>query len=98
VAEQLDLTSPVVIPQRSTAAWAVLEIHLVRRPPAVSVLIESNLGERIEVRTSSEAEGLALLSQLNTANLTIKSLQKRALEWCATKLGALTGTVSGTPD
>lgn len=98
MAEQLDLSSPVVIPQRSTSTWAVLEIHLLRRPPAVSVLIESNLGERLEVRTTSEPEALTLLSQLNTANLTVKSLQKRALEWCASKLGALAGTVSGTPE
>jgi hypothetical protein len=98
MAETLNLSSPIVVPERSTTSWSIVFIGLYRRPAAVVVHLESNIGTRMEVRTLTEEEGTALLTQLNTANLSIKSLQRRALEWCATKIAALGGSVSGVPD
>jgi hypothetical protein len=51
---------------------------------------------------AQRAGGVAvtLMRQLNKANGTIKSLDKRALEWFATQPEAvdLQGTITGTPD
>lgn len=98
MAEQLDLTTPQVQPEKTTTAYAIVFIGLYRRPPLVVVHLEGTNGERVEVRTESETEARTLLTTLNTANLSTRSLEKRALEWCATKRAALAGAVSGTPE
>lgn len=42
-------------------------------------------------------EAMAMIRQLNTANLSVKSLQKRVLEKLS-RDGIIPGTVTGTPD
>lgn len=98
MAEQLGLTAPEVKPQLTTANYKIAYIGLFVSPVAdVVVLLVGDNGERLEVRTANEAEALPLLTQLNTANLSVKSLQRRCLEWCSGKLAKLAGTVTGTP-
>lgn len=99
MAEQLDLTAPQVHPQTTTSTFSITFIGLYRVPTALVVVhLLGTQGERIEIRTDTPGEGQTLLSQLNNANLSVKSLQKRALEWCASKRPELAGNVSGTPD
>jgi small-conductance mechanosensitive channel len=98
MAEQLSLTTQEVTPQVVNTAYRVAQIHLSVLPvPMVIVQLFGDNGERIEVRTDTDTEAQQLLQQLNTANLNVKSLQRRCLEWCASKLPRLAGTVSGTP-
>lgn len=98
MAETLGLTTPEVIPQITNTGYKVAAIHLVAWPTAdVFVHLVGDNGERIEVRTTDSTEAQTLLQQLNTANLSTKSLQRRCLEWCASKLPKLAGTVTGTP-
>lgn len=98
MAEQLGLTTPEVKPQVTTANYKIGFIGLYVQPTAdVVVHLLGDNGERVEVRTANETEATTLLQQLNTANLSIKSLQRRVLEWCSGKLARLAGTVSGTP-
>ena len=54
----------------------------------------SALAERLGVTAASAT---AMIKQLNTANLTTKSMQKRILEKLSAD-GFLPGTVQGTPD
>jgi len=98
MAERLTLSTPKVQLEKVTAGFEVVAIQLFRRPAAVSVHLLGDHGERIEVRTDTEAEATTVLRALNTANLTIKSLEARAMEWCAGKRPDLAGTVTGTPD
>jgi hypothetical protein len=98
MAKTLDLATPEVTPPITNANYRIGAIHLLVSPtPDVSVHLIGANGERIEVRTADSGEAQTLLQQLNTANLTTKSLQRRCLEWCASKLPRLAGTVSGTP-
>jgi hypothetical protein len=98
MAEQLALATAEVTPQVVNAAYQIALISLQVLPvPEVVVHLRGANGERVEVRTDTAAEAQTLLQQLNTANLTIKSLQRRCLEWCAGKLTRLAGTVTGTP-
>lgn len=99
--EVLTLTAAEVKPQVTNATYEIAFIGLYAKPAsraAVVVHLQGANGELKEVRTDTAAEALTLLTALNTANLTIKSLQKRCLEWCAGKLAALAGAVSGTPE
>lgn len=98
MAEQLTLTTPDITPQIVTSSYKIVHIGLWTVPTAdVIVHLLSDIGDRIEVRAANDTEALQLIQQLNTANLTIKSLQRRCLEWCAGKLPKLAGTVTGTP-
>jgi hypothetical protein len=98
MAETLGLTTPEVTPPITNAGYKIAAIHLLVVPTAdVSVHLVGDNGERIEVRTADTTEAQTLLQQLNTANLSTKSLQRRCLEWCASKLPKLAGTVTGTP-
>lgn len=98
MAEQLGLATPEVTPQVINANYRIAHIGLFVLPfPDVVVHLIGDNGERVEVRAADSVEAQQLLQQLNTANLTLKSLQRRCLEWCATKLARLSGTVSGIP-
>jgi hypothetical protein len=98
MAEQLGLTTPEVTPQITNTGYRIAQIRLSIVPFAeVVILLIGDNGERVEVRTADDTEATQILQQLNTANLSVKSLQRRCLEWCASKLPRLAGTVSGTP-
>lgn len=97
MAEQLNLATPQVRPEEITSAYKVASLTLQVEQQRVTVTIRGTHQELI-VESVSGSEALTLMQQLNTANLTNRSLQKRILEWVASRHPELTGTVSGTPD
>lgn len=101
MAEALELATPEVKPQIVNPKYEVGFIGIYVRPistRAVVVHLIGANGERIEVRTETTAEATTLQKQLNVANLSVKSLERRCMEWCATKRPDLAGTITGTPD
>lgn len=93
--ETLTFATPVTAPSKLTAK--LIRLDLQAELQYVLIQARANTGEVVEWEERGAA-ATTLLSQLNTANLTLKSLQRRALEYLATKRPELAGTVSGTPD
>lgn len=96
MAETLVLTVPEVVPQITTTDYHVILLRLDIEAKQVSVHVRGSNGERKEFRYENQA-AVDLITALNKANLTTKSLQRRILEKLAVD-GLLVGTVSGTPD
>ena len=100
MAELHVLTAPTtfVAPQ-SITDYKVLRFLIDRSTPISRLLIvvRSNTGVVVEaVYTGIGAD--PLISALNTANLSTKSLEKRILERLATDGFIPAGSVTGTPD
>lgn len=94
--EELLLTTPETKPTNTRWRWNSLTLN--RSAPSVTAtFLEPTTGEQ---RTCSETgpAALALMSTLNTANLTNNSLQKRVFTWALSKNTFGPGTLSGTPD
>lgn len=92
-AEQLNLTTPITAP--STTTYKV--IFLAMQWPQGQVTIElADENGKTTGYSYNGAEATSLMAALNTANLSVKSLQRRILEKLVSD-GKLTGTVSGTP-
>ena len=93
--EDVTLSSPITQP--STTRWRVDEIHLYVSNPNVSVtFLDPDTGKTVTC-SASGAAATSLLSTLNTANLSINSLHKRAITW-AQGTGCLgAGVVAGSP-
>lgn len=99
MAEELTLTTPVVIPQKTTTGYKIARMTLDPEQQRFLLIVRGTLGETIEARRDG-AVAMTLLRQLNKANGTVKSLDKRALEWLQTQPegAALQGTITGAPD
>ena len=93
-AEQLDLTTPIT--GQSITNYRVIGFHWNKPTGDISATVVDNLNT-VSACAYTGAEGVGLIGILNTANGSVKSLEKRILEKCSAdgKLGA--GTVSGTP-
>jgi hypothetical protein len=99
MAEELTLTSAFVYPQKTTTGYKVARLDLNPEQQRFLLIVKGTQGERIEaIRTGAVA--MTLMNQLRTANGTIKSLDKRAIEWLQTQPEGLTlvGTITGSPD
>lgn len=96
MAELLNLTTPVIRPERVTDTYRILFVGLYLEPPAVVIEVLSNHSETRDLRITG-TEALTLLHTLNTANFTTVSFHRRVLELVATMLPELAGTVTGTP-
>jgi hypothetical protein len=101
--EKITLATPEVVPQIQTTDYRPVKIHLDREPEArIFVLFYGTNGERREWRVDDAARALTLLKALNTANLSLKSLERRCLEQAIADgvFGnpATAGTVTGVPD
>lgn len=96
MAEQLTLTTPEVVPSKTTTYYRVVRVLFDWREARIAVVVE---GERGELKTFDyeAAEALTLMRALNTANLSTLSLQKRILNRLVAD-GKMSGTVTGTPD
>lgn len=94
MAEILTLTTPESFPSITT--WRVVELTLDAKHGVIHAVLESNLNTTAVYR-EQDADTLDAIRALNTANLSIKSLQRRLLERIAAR-GVKVGTVSGTPD
>lgn len=97
MAEELVLTTPQTIPAKTTDRYRIVFIGFYVELRAVVVHVRGTNGELREARAEG-AEAVTLMHNLNTANLSTISFQRRCLEWVAGKLSDLAGTVGGTPD
>ena len=99
MAEVLTLTTPVVIPQQTTTGYKVARLTLDPEQQKFLLIVRGTLGQSIEARRDGSV-AMTLMNQLNKANGTIKSLDRRAIEWLQTQPegAALVGTITGTPD
>lgn len=94
------LASEITFPTPpSLTSYDVVRFSLDRGNSEHSVLcvVRSNTGRLIEARYIGET-ATTLMTALNTANRSVKSLQKRVLERLAQDGFLPTGTVTGTPD
>jgi hypothetical protein len=94
MAEILTLTTPVV--GATTSTYKLVSLNLDIQAPSVQLIALSDSG-RYTTRVVLGQAAIDLMHLLNTANLAVKSLQRRALEYMAAQ-GDFTGTVNGTPD
>ena len=96
MAEQLNLTTPIPSDHPDTLSWKVILLNLDWLNAIIRIRIQSNAGEII-IHTISGVEATNLMIALNTANLSVKSLQRRILERLIAD-GVKVGTISGDPD
>lgn len=102
--EELVLTDPVVEPEKITSTYRVTSVTLCIEPPdvfnlpepAVVIDLRDNHNGRFQHMYLGD-QAVTMIKQLNTANLSTKSMHKRILEKLSTD-GVLPGTVTGTPD
>jgi hypothetical protein len=92
--ETLTLATPEVIPQITTTDYRLIVLGLYLDEARIEIRLRGTNGERRDIRIEG-AEATTLMLALNTANLSIKSLQRRVLEYLASS-GRLLGTVTGT--
>lgn len=92
MAERLDLTAPVQPPP--VTSYRVVYLVIDRRNARILVELEGSNGEQLAHQWDTAD---TLIRALNTANLTIKSLERRILERLVTD-GRFTGNVAGVPD
>lgn len=90
------VTLATAVPRSSITTYKVAHLSLDVIGQVVEMTAISNVGTTVSRRVTG-ATAVSLMSQLNTANLSVKSLQKRVLEYMAAA-GDFTGTISGTPD
>jgi hypothetical protein len=102
MAEELILTDPIVTPDttkyRVSAFTMDLEtVYAVTGDPGiVTIKLKDDTGKYSSYQYTGQT-AITMIKQLNTANLSTKSLQKRILEKLSAD-GFLPGTVQGTPD
>jgi glycine cleavage system pyridoxal-binding protein P len=94
MAEQLDLTTPLVPPTRTT--YTVIRLLLDWNASVISITVRGSDGLDT-VAEYTGATAVTLMNQLNKVDLGVKSLQRRILERLVTDAKLPTGTVSGTP-
>lgn len=97
--EQIDLTTPepYPLPIKTVATWKVDELQLQWTAQHISIVLLGSAGERREVHYYSET-ATALMIVLNKANLSVKSLHKRVLEYLVTDGQLEVGTITGVVD
>ena len=94
MAEQLDLTSPIVPPSRTF--YRISSLHLDWDTQRIRVVVRGS-EEFIVTAEYAGATAVSLMSTLNTANLSINSLHKRVLQRLVADGFLPAGTVTGTP-
>ena len=92
--EQLDLATPIT--GSAITSYKVLQITLGTTPPVIDWTVVDNTGKTLSGSYNGPL-AVTLLSQINTGNFTVTSLQKKIILQLQAdgKLGA--GTVTGTP-
>jgi hypothetical protein len=101
--EELQLTDPVVVPEKVTAKYRVVSVLLnmengpTSSEPGHIVITLRNEHEELSYYSYTGAAATQMIKTLNTANLSTKSMHKRILEKLSAD-GFLPGTVTGTPD
>jgi hypothetical protein len=102
--EELELTDPVVVPEKVTHKYRVVSLLLnmetVTTPLGDPGLLNIQLRDNNQETTSYQyvgADAVDLIKWINTANFTTTSMHKRILQKLSND-GLLPGTVTGTPD
>ncbi len=96
MAEQITLTTPQVKPQIATTFYRVVQVVLDWRRSFVGIVLEGENGETLSFGYEGDT-AQAMMTQLNKANLSTKSLQRRIIERLIVE-DKLVGTPTGTPD
>lgn len=96
MSEALTLTTAEVIPEVRTTDYHVVRLWLGWEEQLILIGLRGTNGERKEFRYEGQT-ATGLMTALNKANLSVKSLQRRILEKLSAD-GKLEGTVTGTPD
>lgn len=96
MAESIALAVPEVIPEISNSTYRIGRIDLNWTGEHITVYLVGSNGES-RAFDYSGATAIALMTGLNTANLSTQSLHKRVLARLIAD-GKLTGTVAGSPD
>lgn len=94
--ERLTLAIPAVTPAITLSGWEIDELALRWRQAVIAIQLVGTNGEQKEERIEGET-ARTLMKALNTANLSIKSLHRRLMEWLIANRGYI-GTIDGTPD
>lgn len=94
MAEQLDLTTPIAKP--SVAAYTIASLFLDWLGSRIVISIIGSDGTGF-VAEYSGAAAVTLMTALNSANLSVKSLYRRILEKLVLDGKLPAGSVSGTP-
>ena len=96
--ERISLTvpEPYPLPTSTVTTWTVTELLLQWKGAHIGITLEGTEGERREIHYNGET-ATSLMTILNKANLSVKSLHKRILEYLVTD-GKITGTVTGAVD
>ena len=92
--EQIILTAPETFP--SITEWSVAELTIDAEFGVIVAKLKSNLGTYAVYR-EQDTDTMAAIRALNTANLSVKSLQRRVLERVHAR-GFKVGTLTGSPD
>jgi hypothetical protein len=95
MAEQLDLTTPIV-ESKTTRNYKVVFIQMDIELKTIVIHVKSDLSERKEILYTGQV-AVDYVKFINTANFSVKSLNKWILQRLSTD-GVLVGTVSGAPD
>jgi hypothetical protein len=97
--EKLQLTTAVVT-TTTLSDYEIAGLFLGWRQKVILIHLVGTNGERKEERiedTETNPEATNLMKALNTANLTIKSLHRRVMEYLINNRG-YAATVTGTPE
>jgi len=95
VPEILTLTTPLVIPDRTT--YRVYRLVLDWQAQVIQVTVRGS--DNVEVFAEyTGTDAVSLMTTLNTANMSTSSLHKRTLQKLVTDGKLPAGTVSGTPE
>jgi hypothetical protein len=104
MAEQLELTDPVVVPEKVTNTYRVVVLTTDRVsvslpttvPGFVLIVVEDNHGVRRSFTYTGDV-AIDMIQWMNTANFSVNSMHKRILQKLSAD-GYLPGTVTGSPD
>ena len=94
--EQIDLTTPdqTVV---GTLTYSITHLSLNWEHGRIVVKLIGENGERRDVILGDAENARAMMTALNTLDLSVKSLHRRIMEKLISS-GKLAGTISGTPD
>lgn len=93
--ERIDLTTPT---SKTVSNWQIEQVTLLPQQGRVFVRCVANTGETVEkvYDAGTTPRGSVLISNLNTANLSTRSLEARVYDRLIAD-GVFAGTVTGTP-
>lgn len=96
MAEVITLTTPVPVPSLDITTWKVVKLELNWLNKIIRIRLQNNRGEFLD-HTYINSVAETFMIQLNKANLSTTSLQKRILQRLNMD-GIIIGTVTGTVD